>query len=170
MRFEVVPIQCRLSRASLKDIVQYANTGTQYTPVDFELRKRHTLKKRMSIEDLFEYVHHELAPHTIVVLSRSLSYAYSDATILGLADDDLQVGMARADPGYRGRVRNEGLAQTIIHEAIHLTGEDHHTRKIYTSDGLFCPFMHSSEPKNTDLYPCDQCRDGLIHFCETRAA
>lgn len=170
MRFEVVPIQCRLSKTSLKEAVQYANIGTKYTPAGFRLRGRHQLKKCLSIEDLFEYVHEEMAPQTIVIISRDLSYEYPNSYILGLADSELQVGMARPDPEYRGKLRNEDLAQTMIHEGLHLTGKNHHTRQVYTRDGLLCPFMHFSQPRKTDLHPCEKCREGLIHFCETRAA
>lgn len=165
-----MPIQCRLSRPSLTDVVQYANAGTAQTPAQFCLKPAHSLPYAMSAIELFHHVHEMFPPYTIALVSRPLRESDHNCRFLGLADQDLLVALARGDTAARGKWRNVDLAQTLLHEAIHLTGRDHHRRTTYARDRLLCPFMYQSAPRETALSPCKRCTKRLVHFCETRAA
>jgi len=162
MRVLVVPLNCRLSSPHLEDIVGAANWGVKDMPLTFELAARHRLRRYIDRDDLLQYISRNFPPRTLAIVSRQIAYDAHFETI-GLADADLRAGVVRAEYGYRGELRNKGVAQTLMHEFMHLIGRDHHTEDVVTR-GLYCPFMEYSPAESTSVRLCDVCSNDLRKF------
>jgi len=170
MNIEVVPINCRLSERSLRDILEFVNAGMRKFPISFKLMPHHRTLKYVATCELMPYIAGNFPRPAIAVVSRSIEKAEYSRFTMGIADDEQQVALVKSEPGYVGRLRNEGLAQTIIHEYLHLLGQNHHRRSTFTPDGLYCPFMHYGAAELTSLEPCIPCSEKIQKYLEQRRA
>lgn len=177
MDIAVVPLNCRLSARSLTEIVRLANIGLSNSPLTFTLKGRHRTPKYYPIDELWEYMQKEFRSPMIAVVSRALATpnsaresANGTQIIFGLACKDLQLGLVWGHPTDRGQRRDYGVAQTLIHELLHLAGEEHHVRSMMSWDGWYCPFMEYQDVNVTSLYPCGACDNTLLKFYERHRA
>jgi len=165
MLITLIPIQCRLGYPSLVDIANYADMGVSELPVDFKVTARHCPTYKLSADELLEYAVEEFGPYTIVLTSMRLNPLETGLT-LGEAEGESRVGVARSEPGHTKKWRDLSLAQTIIHEFLHLCDLDHHKRPTRALPKKYCPFMHYSEAQETSLIPCNKCKYDVRQFYE----
>lgn len=156
MNIRVVAINCELSRANVRDAVNYANEGMSRLPIRFRLERCSRRAPNNNVNDLLLYLARTFDPPVIGIVSRDIGSTREDIAF-GITEDAWSTSLVRGDPTLRRGLRNRGIAQSLIHESLHIGMYEHHRNPLLSEDGQYCPFNEFFDPVETSIYPCKRC-------------
>lgn len=172
MQISLVPINCRLGNKSW-------NLLTCDISRAFE-----NLEVKLSVEppvwedideypDIFYILERGYPYFSIGVTSRTLSKKdprYKTRQVFGEATSEPPYAMIRSNSHFSPRYKIMHLAQTAVHETLHMIGLDHHQKRVHSPNFLLCPMMPSSGVYETSLRPCKKCYSHFEKFLRKESA
>lgn len=168
MRIYVLPLDCKLAQRTLDGVMEDVTRGVRFFTPELVLLPRElrygTNGSPLPGRDYVKYLVKKGTP-IVAVVSRGFindddGEARSD--YLGLAFQEDRVALARTATWLGRRERYRDLAQTIIHEVLHLGDVEHHNDRDRRKRWL-CPMMAEViNPMRTTLEPCTPCRERFL--------